>query len=55
MNSKDERDDGKQISVRLDAALHEIVARAAAQEHRSVSGQIRHLVEKGLRQHEVAA
>jgi hypothetical protein len=46
-------EDEKQVSVRLDPALHATIARVACEEHRTVSGQIRHLVAKALQgQHE---
>jgi hypothetical protein len=53
--SKDEKDDGKQVSVRLDPALYATIARAAAEQERSVSAQIRFLAAKALGQSERAA
>ena len=55
MTNAQERKD--QVSVPIDAELRLAVERAAAQEHRSVAGQIRHWIVNGLaaQQHGAAA
>jgi hypothetical protein len=58
MTSDDERDGDKQVSVRLPAPLHAAIARAAAEQERSVSAQIRFLATRALEsqnQQQVAA
>jgi len=47
----------EQVSVPIDADLRRAIERAAAEEHRSVAGQIRHWIANGLasQQHEAAA
>jgi hypothetical protein len=55
MNANAERDDGKQVSVRLNPVLYATIARAAAEQDRSVSAQIRFLAAKALENQEQAA
>ena len=46
---------GEQISVRLEPELRAAVERAAEREHRTLSGQIRHLVAMACEQRREAA
>jgi hypothetical protein len=53
-NAQERRD---QVSVPIDADLRRAVEQAAAAEHRTVAGQIRHWIANGLaaQRHEAAA
>jgi hypothetical protein len=42
------RREREQVTVALDGELRAAIERAAAQEHRTLSGQIRHLVQTAL-------
>jgi hypothetical protein len=55
MSQRDEKEDARQMSIRVPVPLYEIVARAAQEERRSVNGQIVYLVEKGLQGRQEAA
>jgi hypothetical protein len=48
MDFKDEKPDGKQVSVRLTPSLYAAVAAAAREQDRSVSAQIRFLAAQAL-------
>ncbi len=45
----------EQLSVTLDSELRAALERAAKAEHRTVSGQVRHIVAKAFENREVAA
>jgi hypothetical protein len=46
---------GEQVSVRLDPELRAAIERQAQSEHRTLSGQIRHLVAQAFQNQERAA
>jgi|KBSMisStaDraftv2_1062788.scaffolds.fasta_scaffold7580163_1 hypothetical protein len=49
-----DKERGEQISVRLEPELRSAIEQTAAREHRSLSGQIRHLVATALERREAA-